>query len=185
MDLPEDDPDAFNVFVDWLYRSTVPDVKDDVQLRAHFHLYMLAEKLCLNELANKTMDQIKNNKADASKQIELILGMNKQIYDNSSGDMSLRPYVVHSLLYLLTERQTDSQGHYHPHFADQDLSRVWKVCHGCEEFFKDFVVHFKSFSHKFGFPKPSSPKLDQCFFHRHAEGETCHLPPKIKLRAKK
>ena len=58
MHLPEESSGIFALFLDWLYRSTVPSgTSVEYFIRLH-KLYVLAKKLCLNKLANKTMDKI-------------------------------------------------------------------------------------------------------------------------------
>lgn len=58
--LPEEDTEAFGLFVDWLYKGIVPSIASQQHLERLFKLYIFAEKLCLDELANNTIDKIRN-----------------------------------------------------------------------------------------------------------------------------
>jgi len=62
--LPEDDPDAFALFVDWLYTRTIsvasvknPD-EGKTAIRALTKLFAFAEKYCLISIADQVMDRI-------------------------------------------------------------------------------------------------------------------------------
>jgi hypothetical protein len=60
MHLAEDDPNAFALFMDWISRSKIPERKKRKDQATVYNLYIFAEKLCLDDLANTTMDQIQN-----------------------------------------------------------------------------------------------------------------------------
>ncbi|TGO85245.1 hypothetical protein BPOR_0416g00050 [Botrytis porri] len=58
MDIPEDDPGVFEYFMHWLYRGTVPEAKILENFDQLLGVYIFAEKLCVNELANKAIDAL-------------------------------------------------------------------------------------------------------------------------------
>jgi hypothetical protein len=58
--MPDDNPGAFSLYIDWLYRSTIPIVNTEAHLRNIYELYFLADKLCLVDLKDKTMDTIQD-----------------------------------------------------------------------------------------------------------------------------
>ncbi|KAH6671064.1 hypothetical protein B0J14DRAFT_564749 [Halenospora varia] len=60
MHLPEEDPDAFSLFVDWIYRSNVPTSNDNARLhlRNLLGLYVLADKMSLSTLKDKVIDVV-------------------------------------------------------------------------------------------------------------------------------
>jgi hypothetical protein len=63
MHLPEEHPGAFSLSVNWLYRSRATHVNTVRHWINLFNLYIFAEKLCLNELANRTIDRIRHMEA--------------------------------------------------------------------------------------------------------------------------
>jgi hypothetical protein len=58
MHLPEDDPNAFSLFIDWIYRSKIPARYSKKHKATLYNLYIFAEKVCLEDLGNAAMDEI-------------------------------------------------------------------------------------------------------------------------------
>ncbi|APA06500.1 hypothetical protein sscle_02g012700 [Sclerotinia sclerotiorum 1980 UF-70] len=58
MDMPEDEPEAFEIFFHWLYRESLPTPSKLEDLDRLLSLYIFAEKLCTNELRNRTINAI-------------------------------------------------------------------------------------------------------------------------------
>jgi hypothetical protein len=149
MYMPEDDPDVFSCFVEWLYRNPLPTVEDnheapkkpvqvtkasenkefgpithaehlqqvaeekkeleerkkaqDVRLNEQYNkllkLYFFAEKIFVNELKNRTMDNLRLGLAEYDKDLghrEI-----KQIYANTCPGSPLRQFCTELLLYSL------------------------------------------------------------------------------------
>jgi len=63
MQLPNDNPDAFETIFGWLFRdpATFQRVRDDVNpFRAMIPIWILADKLIMPRLKNDIMDEIRN-----------------------------------------------------------------------------------------------------------------------------
>jgi hypothetical protein len=62
MDMPEDDPIAFSLFIEWLYHGALPNVQSQSYVDSLYDLYIFAEKICMNsdDLENYTMDKIQD-----------------------------------------------------------------------------------------------------------------------------
>jgi hypothetical protein len=56
---PEDVPEAFDLFVRWLYTSELDNADSitDEKLLNYAHLYVLADKVCLGQLQNAAIDR--------------------------------------------------------------------------------------------------------------------------------
>lgn len=70
--MPEDNPEAFSLFVNWLYRSTIPMSNTEAHLHNLYELYFLANRLCLIDLKDKTMDAIQDMAFQYNLEYELI-----------------------------------------------------------------------------------------------------------------
>ena len=60
MYLPDDSPCAVTLFIGWLYRGNVPIGNTEAHLHHLYDLYILADKLCLTNLQDTTMDAIQD-----------------------------------------------------------------------------------------------------------------------------
>lgn len=58
MDLPEETPGLFAIFIDWVDISNLSSIYSQAYFCNLFKLYVFAEKTCLNQLANKVMDKL-------------------------------------------------------------------------------------------------------------------------------
>lgn len=70
--LPEDEAGAFSLYVDWVYRGTVRKGNTEMHLHDLYDLYIFAEKLCLVNLTNQTMDAIQDMASEHKLRYELI-----------------------------------------------------------------------------------------------------------------
>jgi hypothetical protein len=157
--------------VTWLYRSEVPEGNTVSHQRILYNLYILGEKLLLNELANKTMDRIRENHAathkvsGASSRHFDYVGM---IYDNTLEDSPIRKFIVQMMAYdyYNSSVQSRSAGL----IGREELQRLWEVTKEHGDLFKDFFAHVLAFSMV---KCPLNPSLqlsfafDNCRFHRH------------------
>ncbi|KAK5216556.1 Transmembrane emp24 domain-containing protein 10 [Exophiala xenobiotica] len=57
--LPEDSPEAFGYFIDWVYYGKVQDIGDDTEkVTLAMEAWVLADKFCMPEWQDQLMDQI-------------------------------------------------------------------------------------------------------------------------------
>ncbi|KAJ5032332.1 uncharacterized protein L3040_008939 [Drepanopeziza brunnea f. sp. 'multigermtubi'] len=148
----DDHPDAFAWFVTWLYRSEVPEGKTVSYQRILYNLYVLGEKLLLNELPNKTMDRIRENHAathkvsGASSRHSEYVGM---LYDNTLEDSPIRKFIVQMMAY------------------DYFNSLVASGSAG--------LIGGDALRYPLNPAFQLSFTFDNCRFHRHGSGEICYL----------
>jgi len=108
--LPEESPSAFALLIDWLYRSTVPaGTSVEYFIRLH-KLHVLAEKLCLHELANKTMVKIlkMSNRGRSSDDITITPALVSYIYSRTFIDSPFRRYCIEELARSAFSLETSS-----------------------------------------------------------------------------
>jgi hypothetical protein len=176
MHCPEDDPSTFNHLVNYFYRNALPqppskDASDEFNTyyTSLEKLFFLAEKLCMNELSNKAMDAIQDAMRVHKKAINLE-GL-ERIYQNAHESSKFRIYGLLSWLrFELGQKITEDA-----------LNQVEKILSRVPEIARDYLL----FQLKQAGSLKANKRLDpdtrsalgygKCFFHTHAEGETCHL----------
>jgi hypothetical protein len=168
---PEDNPTAFSYFVNYVYWNVLPKLppKDATDKYEYDYycglsgLFFLAEKLCMNELGNKTMDAIQDHQRIYERFISC-KGL-VDIYRDTHENSKLRAFGL--LSYTKNQmNQTNSK---------KDLAKAEEMLSSVPEIAKDFFL-FQLKHTKLLDPDVRSIKgYGKCFFHTHAEGETCHL----------
>jgi len=116
MDLPEDHPEAFELFIDWVYKAKLPAWEDMEKLLVsyaqvvayHEHLqkfYIFAEKTCIPILPNKIMDLLllvnMTLRAMDKTLPDTYLRALAAAYDKTTEGSPLRKLFVHSLVWSL------------------------------------------------------------------------------------
>ncbi|KAF7922965.1 hypothetical protein EAE99_007156 [Botrytis elliptica] len=183
MDMPEDDPEAFELFVHWLYRGEVRRATKCTDSVQFFQLYIFAEKLCLNELANKTMDAIQAIIKDLDDPPQCTLEQMDGVWRNTSSTSPLRKWLIHVLIFDVWGHDYvwDDEGSGTP--EEKTLPVITEVLISFWQLFKDHEDLYASFFtqlHKH--PEGNSPPCAfdfndsrPCTYHRHSEGEVCHF----------
>ncbi|TVY82764.1 hypothetical protein LSUE1_G003296 [Lachnellula suecica] len=107
MHLPEETSEAFGLFVDYLYRGTVPSVSSQAHLERLLKLFVFAEKLCMHELCNETIDTIRDlcSMYAAAKITSVMVGY---LYKNTFTDSPIRTWSLDDLLFHID--QTNKTG---------------------------------------------------------------------------
>ncbi|KAF7894599.1 uncharacterized protein EAF01_010049 [Botrytis porri] len=170
MDIPEDDPGVFEYFMHWLYRGTVPEAKILENFDQLLGVYIFAEKLCVNELANKAIDALQAiSKSDD--------------FDHTSPTSPLRKWYIHALVYDAWdfEASVDKNKKVFPLDMAQ-LVTLWELFKDHQDLYVSFFTQVQKHSAE----NPPECQFeednwDDCYFHRHSEGEVCHLnTPEVK-----
>ena len=188
MHCPEDDPTAFGHLVNYFYRNTLPQLpsksatgdEKDSYYRGLSHLRFLAEKLCMNELSNKAMDTIQDLFRVHKISVHFI-GLEK-IYRNTHESSKFRKYGLLSCMRSALGRKN----------TEGDWTEAEKIFSQVPEIAKDYLLFQLKNAGSFKANKLNldirggSKGYEKCFFHTHAEGETCHLgASKRQLEASK
>ena len=171
--LPEENSNAFALFVNWVYRSTVPvkntsGAEDNVAL---YNLYIFAEKICLPGLANKAMNAIRelHNRlpVDALWHSDLVVN----VYNNTEKGSALRRYCVHKMVFDFSMEFEDLTGGVLVN--EEGLKHLFTICND-QDLHSDFFKHLQRFS---VIRPPCDPseleKFDSCYFHEHDAETEC------------
>src|SRR5450756_2353201 len=105
--LPEDDADAFSLFMEWLYLGHLSPVKLDHHTTTsgpiynRIKLYCFAEKHCLVDLMDYTMSSLMSNYTKHTRlpTIEVM----QYVYENTVVGSKLRAFIARSLRYIISE----------------------------------------------------------------------------------
>jgi hypothetical protein len=177
MHLPEDNPTTFGHLVNYIYRNTLPQLPSkSPNMDEKFEysiglegLFLLAEKVCMNELSNKTMDAIQDHDR-VHKLCSSCYGL-ESIYQITHENSKLRIYRLLSCMGdYLDQRNTE-----------KDTTEVGDMLLRVPEIARDFVLFQVKHAEPLKantLPDPESRSTEgygRCFFHRHAKGERCHL----------
>jgi hypothetical protein len=172
--LPDEHPGAFSLFVDWLYRSRISHVSTARHWVNLFNLYIFAEKLCLNELANRAIDRIRHMEACGSLDI-VTIALTSHVYKNTFADSPLRRYCVEALAYDLSREAMEQ------HIpVDDRLKQIWEYSRNDCDLFVDYFRYLQQEHRGEDLETPAAVgnepigEMIKCRFHRHAKGEECY-----------
>ncbi|KAK0118545.1 hypothetical protein ONS95_007433 [Cadophora gregata] len=174
--LPEDDPDAFDVLLEWIYTGSLPKfrwVKQPGQPAVgnyrHTCLLTLVDKLCLDELK----DQIASDIIDASVEENSLPSFHHLSYmiNHLSETSAFREYYVLALLFIV---------HGLPR-TDENLA-LWPT-EGFSELLAGHAnvatAYFKAVrSLPIGSVAEDPRKMPRCKFHEHGQDEECSVGKK-------
>jgi len=192
MYLPEDDANAFDSMIVYIYRDQLPVFPNTSYSQGCsgaqqfafdilYRLFTFAEKICMNDLANRVMDKIQD------------LGMEywsaptlphvRSLYSLTGPGSKLRIYCTLMRLYRVNacdyddhwtttadaienEEQLEDFIKEHPDFAVDYMRFHWRFSN---KFLTEDTPDAQIRSDKDGFGR--------CFFHTHAKGEESHPGP--------
>lgn len=173
-ELPEDDCDVFNLFLEWLYIRRLPAI--DVAVHDKFKLsnpnkspfihriklYCFAEKLCLSSLMDYTMTVLMESYLTL-RRLPSFAAMD-QIYKHTSSSSPLRRFVAMNAHYIIvTMDDTDHSGYWNT----TDLTAVMNAN-------SDLVADVLKLMRKTYKAEVFSPKmLKPCLFHVHEKDGSC------------
>jgi hypothetical protein len=179
MYLPEDDIEAFDSFVNFIYRNTLPkfvkdedppteDAIDEYGCEKLAPLFYLAEKYCMNELANKVMDAIQ----DHGLKYEVMPGEAdmRTFYENTRHKSKLRLYGTLCVLYETL-------------LQDGDYTEEYvRLANTFPDFAADYFMLHRKHRELLSIGNVADPRIrndeegfGKCYFHTHGKGEKCHL----------
>lgn len=98
--LPDDDTDAFELLVGWLYSRTLSFPVEDKQVSTLLDLYLLAEKLQMEALENDCVDTVRAYYHSNETYPEL--RRVQYVYANTDADNPMREMMVGSIARFLT-----------------------------------------------------------------------------------
>ncbi|PQE12675.1 BTB POZ domain-containing protein [Rutstroemia sp. NJR-2017a BBW] len=164
MHLPEEDPDAFGLFVEWIYQARLPSFHSLEDSKLFYKLYMFAEKTVQEELANATADILRGAKYHFIGTKELVFDIIEEVYEKTIDRSPLRKLCASDLACQVHNHINRWGGFtntpYPRRKCRQDLETVCMV-----EYMGD---------HGHGDPPFGWGK---CHFHRHIETVSCASKP--------
>lgn len=173
MHLPEETSDAFGLFVHWLYKGEVPLIHTQNYLERLFKLYVFAEKLCLVELANRTMNRIRRI-CGCNPKAETKASMVSYAFQNTFTDSPIREWALQDYVRHLDKSKFSGI----PTGKDSDGLRL--LCRENDDIFQDYLNLLRNLGPGKQVPNArfgDSGKVDDssCKFHRHKMNEACHV----------
>lgn len=199
MYLPEDDPGAFSLYVEWLYRGSIRQGNTEQHLHDLYDLYLLAEKICLIKLKNLTMDSIQNmawqyDLRDVLVTKELLTKISQRTSGSVGAPIGLRLFAAYTLSWhsINTEKKNlTSDNVEEPVYVSVDVEvhcLIWDICKDDFAFFRAFQMCHESHlqrCYKADFETTIDPRTrdetdeeDWCFFHDHSDGSNC-MPARL------
>ncbi|TGO68100.1 hypothetical protein BOTNAR_0030g00220 [Botryotinia narcissicola] len=179
MDMPEDDPEAFELFIHWLYRGEVRRAAKVTDIDQFLQLYIFAEKLCLKELANKTMDEIQSISGDLNEFPQCSLEQLDGVWRNTSSTSPLRKWLILVLVYSVWVSENGGLSTAEKKTFSLDTEKIislWQLFKDYEDLYASFFTQL--YKHTADHPPPCANNYSHwrpCAFHRHSEGEVCHF----------
>jgi hypothetical protein len=171
LELLDDDPEAFELLVKWLYQGKIDDVSNLPGDKKWDYadccqkLYLLCDKIHLPQLKNIAIDQFRKGCHEAG----LVPGPEemKPIYQKTAPSSPFR-----KLVSKIAARQ----------LMDPDGKRDASTYRACFETTPDFAIDvinaIKDGSGGVLFDDPTEG--NSCRYHEHENGETCHKTVKFK-----
>jgi hypothetical protein len=174
--LPEESPGVFSLFIDWLYRSRIAHTNSGRHWVNLFNLYIFAEKLCLNELANRTMDRIRHTYALLSSAL-VTPALASHVYRKTFTDSPLRIFCIEALAYQFCMLDGVAIDQHIP--SDEHLEQILEQGRDNSDFFLDYFRYLREYEGKqLNFPGQKGAdfnhEMSECKFHRHAKDEDCY-----------
>ncbi|PQE11709.1 BTB POZ domain-containing protein [Rutstroemia sp. NJR-2017a WRK4] len=106
--LPDQDPDAFGLFVEWIYQTHFPSFRSVDDPRIFCRLYMFAEKTAQEDLANATADILGNSGVIRTERP--VFDIIKEVYEKTIDGSPLRKLCASSLADLVYNNVREVSG---------------------------------------------------------------------------
>lgn len=164
-ELPEDDPEVFSMFLEWLYSQRIArlgkSAPDSTSSLDHIKLYCFAEKYCLSDLMDFAVSALFAFLVDAT--CLPILTTIQYVYEHTASGSPIRPFMIQVLQYVAI------------HKSDSGYWKTDDLCNmmiGCRELTMDYLQLVRETN---GVYIHNPRKLDPCLFHVHGEKEVCSV----------
>ena len=167
MHLPEQDPNIWDLFVNWLYRGSLKDIcvenedMAETQVRQYIMLYSRAEQWAIPTLQNKIMDLWTTSDWDWSCDVDKI----HSVYKRTLRDSPLRSYVVDGFLSLGLLLNADCEN------GERAALLKSQLDYGNQEFVLDCFEALMQLTPKSKLRAPYGKT--GCTYHKHKDGEEC------------
>jgi hypothetical protein len=99
MHLPEEDPDAFGLFVEWGYQQRRPIFHPLSDPKPLYRLCIFAEKILEERLTNATIDVLTGSKFEHLKTTKPPFDIIEEVYERTMDSSPLRKLCISNLAY--------------------------------------------------------------------------------------
>ena len=157
--LPDDNVEGFVLFVNWMYNVPPQIASTPAAMMALLALYIMAEKFCIEELKNVSMDGVR---ASYRENFEFYTQEIEYIYDNTPESSPLRRFMADHVAYGPLVRKAR---------MSKDFLEVMRRG-------GDFAADFASAAvqYSFGAARPPNPTRESNrTYHEHKSSKTCSL----------
>ncbi|KAF7906773.1 hypothetical protein EAF00_001051 [Botryotinia globosa] len=166
-------------------QDCIPEAKIPADLDQLLDVYVFAEDLCVNELANKAIDAIQaiSESYDLYELPECTVKHADTIWKSTSPSSPLRKWCIHALVYgawdfeASDEKKKKKKKKKNAFLLDTaELGTLWELFKDHQDLYVSFFAQVQKHSVE---NPPECPFEEDnwvdCYFHRHSEGEVCHL----------
>lgn len=185
MHLPEDNPDAFDLYAEWAYRKRIRDGHSESYLHSLYDLYIMADKFCNTKLMDATMDKIQdtarnNNLQDSLFTEILVVRAFERLVDQFENGLCkfLVLMMIHCLFGRRTKIHCNGSKISTEYLQENDLRFVHKLGNKDMNIFVMFqnnlieecqrqTVNYDPRN------RNEKNKNDRCLFHIHSDDENC------------
>lgn len=183
MHLEEEGPGMFSLFVDWIYRSSLPKGYTQEYLDNLVDLYLFGEKICSTSLKDKTIDTIQDLVFKYNLGASLVKGkFLGKVLEGVSEYPGLKKFCLYMMVDYYHRRNTSSTQNNGPIcLSDTDLKEIWGFIGNDFLMFSNFYQRMaylllKTIRSDYKYRNPFNRFLntaDTCLFHCHAEDHKC------------
>ncbi|KAH7417458.1 hypothetical protein BKA64DRAFT_718224 [Cadophora sp. MPI-SDFR-AT-0126] len=182
MYLAEESPDAFAIFVNWLYRSTIDEVNSQSNLYKLVDAYILADKICMVSFQDAIMDPIQDISRKHTLGHEIFFPLLEKMSKYNLPHQGLTKFcvcvVVDSFIEQHGKENTDRT---RISVKKDDMKNVWTMCRDNFDLFHYFLSRLE-FLTAAGIKndncwnprvRKESRKGNRCFSHCHDDLLDC------------
>ena len=168
MALPEDNVVSFELLVGWLYGGSLIRISSEKELPAYTDLVILAQKLCLEQLQNETMDHIVRFYRTSSPQVTA--HTIRSIYEKTSEEDPLRKLIIRCASWTVVSKKTT--------VLDSDIQSLLE---GGGDIAVDFTsllatYYSRALLHDCYIDNSDPRRLPSCLYHKHKSTPSCLEP---------
>ena len=168
MALPEDNVVSFELLVGWLYGGSLISIPSEYELPAYVDLISLAQKLCLEQLQNETMDHILIFYRTSSQKVAA--HTIRSIYENTSAGDRLRILTIRCASWTAVYNETFF-------FAPDDKDLIkggGEIAIDFTSMLARYYIHTKGIHERIKEVDPR--RKPNCFYHKHNSTPVCGDP---------
>lgn len=137
-------------------------------------LYIFAENLCINELANRIMNRVRFAAEESGHTLGVTIAFAPHIYRNTSTDSPLKK-CIHDIAFRLWDPCIDNSN-WSTTPGPEHISHLRTHCHHQQELLEDFfkLLQLSPAKIRTILEDVDAESGGECIFHRHDKDEACY-----------